>query len=50
MRANPETELELIRTAWDTGGAVGYVAWINNVPTAYIQSWLPSEFEEEPRQ
>ncbi len=47
---DPETELELFRTAWDTGEAVGYVASINNVQTAYIQSWLPSEFDEEPRQ
>ena len=47
---DPETELELIGTAWDTGEAVGYVASINNVATAYIQSWLPSEFDEEPRQ
>jgi aminoglycoside 6'-N-acetyltransferase len=47
---DPETELELFRTAWDTGEAVGYVASINNVQTAFIQSWLPSEFDEEPRQ
>lgn len=47
---DPETELELIGTAWDMGEAVGYVASINNVATAYIQSWVPSEFYEEPWQ
>ena len=47
---DPETQLELIGTAWDTGEAVGYVASINNVATAYIQSWVPSEFYEEPWQ
>ena len=42
---DPETQLELIGTAWDTGEAVGYVASINNVPTADIQSWVSSEFD-----
>ena len=44
---DPQRELELIRTGRRSGEADGYVATIAGTPVGYIQSWVPSEFDEE---
>lgn len=45
---DPATELELIRSGQEDGEVDAYIAHFNGEPVAYIQSWRPSEYDEEP--
>jgi len=47
---DPDTEVELIRTGQESGEVDAYIVHVDGEPAAYIQSWHPSEHDEEPWQ
>jgi len=47
---DPDTEAELIRTGQESGEVDGYIVHVDGEPAAYIQSWHPSDHDDEPWQ
>ncbi|KOF15483.1 GCN5 family acetyltransferase [Ensifer adhaerens] len=45
---DPDKEVELIRDGCATGEVDGFIFHVAGVPAGYIQSWTPSEYDEEP--
>lgn len=45
---DPEVELGLIRDGCKSGEVDGFVFYVANEPVGYIQSWIPSRYDEEP--
>ncbi len=45
---DPEVELGLIRDDCKSGEVDGFVFHVADEPVGYIQSWIPSQYDEEP--
>lgn len=45
---DPDVELRLIRDGCESGEVDGFIFRIADVPAGYIQSWIPSQYDEEP--
>lgn len=45
---DPEVELGLIRDGCRSGEVDGFVFHVAEEPVGYIQSWIPSQYDEEP--
>ena len=44
---DPEQELKLIAHGKDIDGTEGFAIMLDQAPVGYIQSWVPSQFENE---
>ncbi|OHV79227.1 GNAT family N-acetyltransferase [Ensifer sp. LCM 4579] len=45
---NPDVELGSIRDGCESGEIDGFIFHIGGEPAGYIQSWIPSQYDEEP--
>ena len=45
---DPDKEVELIREGCATGEVEGFIFHLADKPAGYIQSWTPSQYDEEP--
>ncbi|WEX77458.1 acetyltransferase [Sinorhizobium numidicum] len=45
---DPDAELGLIRDGCTTGEVDGFIFHVRGEPAGYIQSWIPSQYDEEP--
>lgn len=45
---DPDKEVELIREGCATGQVDGFIFHLADKPAGYIQSWTPSQYDEEP--
>ena len=45
---DPDVELGLIREGCATGEVDGFIFHLSGEPAGYIQSWIPSQYDEEP--
>ncbi|ASY64847.1 Aminoglycoside 6'-N-acetyltransferase [Sinorhizobium sojae CCBAU 05684] len=44
---DPDVELGLIRDGCETGEVDGFIFHIEGEPAGYIQSWIPSQYDDE---